>query len=78
MQWENHIVSENNILAGKPIIKGTRISVEMILQHLNNGWNRQTIKEAYPHLTEEQLNAVFSFIYDCISNESLISLKRSA
>ena len=78
MSWQNHIVSDPQILVGKPTIKGTRISIELILDHLNNGWDKKMILEAYPHLTIEQLDAGFEFIKECINNESHLMLKKSA
>ena len=46
---------------GKPIIKGTRISVYDVLSWLSNGMNREEIIRDYPELTEEQINACLSF-----------------
>ena len=46
---------------GKPIIKGTRISVYDILTWLSNGMTRQEIINDYPELTENQINACLSF-----------------
>jgi uncharacterized protein (DUF433 family) len=64
MNWRDYIVSEETILMGKPTIKGTRLSVEFILSLLAQGWTEQMIFENYPHLTHEQLQAVFSYAYD--------------
>lgn len=61
MNWRDYIVSDDNILMGKPTIKGTRLSVEFILSLLAQGWTEQTIFENYPHLTHQQLQAVFSW-----------------
>lgn len=59
MNWNERIVSDKNVLLGKPTIKGTRISVEFILERLANGWNEQKILESYPHLSKEDIQAVF-------------------
>jgi uncharacterized protein (DUF433 family) len=48
MNWKDHIISDNEILLGKPTIKGTRISVELILDLLSNGWTEKMIFESYP------------------------------
>lgn len=48
MNWQDYIVSDKDILLGKPIIKGSRISVELILELLESGWNEQQILESYP------------------------------
>jgi uncharacterized protein (DUF433 family) len=58
MNWREHIVSDKDILLGKPTIKGTRISVELILDLLSNGWTEQMIFESYPRLTSADMKAV--------------------
>jgi len=74
MNWQEHIVSDKNILLGKPTIKGTRLSVELILELLSTGWSEQMLYESYPNLTETQLQAVFAYLKDCIQNELFFSL----
>jgi len=78
MQWEAYIVSEKDILLGKPTIKGTRISVELILELLSGGWSEETILQSYPNLTQEHLQAVFSYLKDCMQHELLFPLPKSA
>lgn len=58
MNWENYIHSNSDILLGKPVIKGTRLSVEFIIQRLANGWTTEQILENYPQLNKEALQAV--------------------
>jgi len=48
--WKSRIMVDPEILAGKPIIKGTRISVELIIDLLANGWTTEEILENYPQL----------------------------
>lgn len=60
MEWKDRIVSDRDILLGKPTIKGTRISVEFILDRLAGGWTEQMLLDNYPHLTREDLQAVLS------------------
>lgn len=62
MNWREHIVSDQKILLGKPTVKGTRISVELILDLLSTGWTEKMILESYPTLTENDLKAVFSYL----------------
>ena len=58
MNWENYIYSNPDILLGKPVIKGTRLSEEFIIQHLANGWTTEQILENYNQLRKEALKAV--------------------
>ena len=67
MNWQNYIVSDKEVLLGKPTIKGTRISVEHIVGLLAQGWNENEILENFPRLTKESLQAVFAYIQDCFS-----------
>ena len=46
MNWENKIISDKNILLGKPTIKGTRLSVEFIVERLANGWTQEQLLDA--------------------------------
>ena len=79
MNWKDYIVSDNEILLGKPTIKGTRISVEHILGLLAQGWSEVQILENYPRLTKEALQAVFSYIQECMHDGLLFSpVKKSA
>ncbi|GHB30237.1 DUF433 domain-containing protein [Mongoliitalea lutea] len=64
MNWKERIVSDKNVLMGKPIIKGTRISIEFILDRLANGWSEEMILQSYPLLTKEDLLAVYSYLND--------------
>jgi len=68
MKWENYIVADNRILLGKPVVKGTRISVDHLVNLLAQGWTEQQILENYPRLTKTKLKAVFAYLYDCIQD----------
>jgi uncharacterized protein (DUF433 family) len=59
--YTQRIIIDPKILAGKPVIKGTRISVELVLKRLSQDLDMQTIFEAYPHLTEEDIKACFAY-----------------
>lgn len=60
-QEKDHIVCDPKILNGKPIIKGTRISVALILQNIASGMTREEILQGYPTLTAEGLDAALDF-----------------
>ncbi|MCP9290611.1 DUF433 domain-containing protein [Gracilimonas sediminicola] len=69
MEWKDHIVSEPKVLFGKPRVKGTRISVELILDKLGNGVTKEELMESYPNLTEHQIQACISFAADKLKSE---------
>ena len=78
MNWKDRIVVDPAVLAGKPIVKGTRISVEFLLGLLANGWTEAQIFENYPHLKREDLQAVFSFTQNCLQDEDFVMLKEAS
>lgn len=69
MRWHDHIHSDPSILAGKPVIRGTRLSVEFLLGLLAEGWSEREILENYPQLSEGALRAIFAFAAECTRNE---------
>lgn len=67
----NRIVLDPKILAGKPVIKGTRISVEFVLDLLASGMNVEEIVNEYPHLKKEDILAVLEYASQVIRNEDI-------
>lgn len=63
MDWKNHIVGNPEVLAGKPTIKGTRLSVDFILSLFAQGWTEQQVLENYRQLTQHDLQAAFAFVH---------------
>lgn len=76
MNWQEYIVSDKEILLGKPTIKGTRISVEHIVGLFAQGWTENDVLENFPRLTKESLQAVFSYIQDCLNDGLLFTPAR--
>ncbi len=71
IDWGKYIHSDPDILVGKPVVRGTRLSVEFILGLFAAGWTEQQVLDNYPTLTKESLRAVFAFATDCMREESL-------
>ena len=70
MNWEKHIESNPDILFGKPVVKGTRISVELILEKLGDGCSEEELIESYPHLNKFQIQACLQFAANYLKAES--------
>ncbi len=68
MNWEDRIVSDPEVLVGKPTIKGTRISLELIFDRLADGWSEEQLLESYPRLTKEDLKAAFAYAQECFQD----------
>ena len=75
MAWQLYIERNPEVLTGKPVIKGTRISVELIMRKLAGGYTFDNLIEAYPHLNREQLAAACEYAADVISNEETVESK---
>ncbi len=60
--WNENIETNPNILYGKPVIKGTRIPVELLLEKMSNGQTFQDIIQNYPDLKEDDLFACLAYL----------------
>jgi len=69
------ITANSNILGGKPIIRGTRISVEFILNLLASEVSEEEILEDYPHLTKEDINACLRYAARSCKNEIYLEIE---
>jgi uncharacterized protein (DUF433 family) len=71
MDWRPYIHADPKILVGKPVVKGTRLSVELILGLYATGWTEEIIGESYPTLAHEALFAVCAFAADWVHEHTL-------
>jgi len=74
MDYIHRISTDPEILGGKPVIKGTRISVEFILELYASGATREDIIRGYPHLTEEDIYAALFYASRFLKNEIVIEM----
>lgn len=74
MHWQAYIHTDPNILVGKPVVKGTRLSVDFILRLFANGWTVEQVLESYPQLTPMALQAIFAFAAESLSQETLYAM----
>ncbi|OZA28312.1 MAG: antitoxin [Hydrogenophilales bacterium 17-61-9] len=77
MEWRDRIISDPTVLVGKPVIKDTRISVELILGWLANGWTYKQILESYPHITREDILAALAFAEEMMRDEQHIAAHKA-
>ena len=61
MKWQERIVVDPEIVAGKPVVKGSRLAVEFIVDLLAQGWPETEIVRNYPGLTEEDIRACLNY-----------------
>ena len=71
MDWKDHIISDPEILFGKPSIKGTRIAVDINLEKLSAGETIEYLLTAYPGITREDVLACLQYAAENIRNETI-------
>jgi len=69
MNLVDFISVDPKVMLGKPVIKGTRITVEIILEKLANGYTYKDIIQAYPHLTEEKIKAALFYAAQSLKSD---------
>jgi len=74
MDWQDRIVVNPKVLVGKPVIKGTRIAVEFLMELLANGWTHEQILHSYPHLTREDIQAALHYATEVLKQEHVYPL----
>ena len=75
MDYKEHISSNPKVMLGKPCIKGTRITVELVLEKLSEGATPQDILTMYPHLTLDDISAVLMYAADMVANEAFAPIE---
>ena len=78
MEWRDYIVSDPEVLAGKPVIRGTRLGVDFLLGLFAAGWTEAQVLENHPQLTPESLRAAFAYAAETLGDERLFPLRRRA
>jgi uncharacterized protein (DUF433 family) len=69
MAWEDRISVDPKVLVGKPVIKGTRIAVEFVVELLAEGWSHEEILKNYAALSEEDIKAALHYAADVMKQE---------
>jgi uncharacterized protein (DUF433 family) len=69
------IARDPSILGGKPVVRGTRLSVELLLGLFGDGWTQEQVLEEYPALTPEALRAVFAYAADVLAKQPLAPVR---
>jgi uncharacterized protein (DUF433 family) len=74
MDWKDRIEVNPEVLVGKPIIKGTRISVELILDRVADGWTMEDVLGAYPNIKRDDVLAALSFAAEIFREERFVAI----
>ncbi len=74
MNWQDRIAVDPGVLVGKPVIKGTRMAVEFIIELLAEKWTHEQILTNYPQLTEEDIQAALHYALETLKQEHVYPL----
>lgn len=74
MPYYDRIVIDPDVLVGKPIIKGTRLAVEFIIELMASGWSHEDILKNYPGVTPEDILACLSYASAVLNSEKVYPL----
>jgi uncharacterized protein (DUF433 family) len=77
MDWQERIIVDPKILVGKPIVKGTRLAVEFVVELLAQGWPESEILRNYPDLTHEDISACLQFATSVLKAEKIYPFELS-
>jgi uncharacterized protein (DUF433 family) len=71
MNWQERIEINPKILVGKPVIKGTRMSVEFVIGLLGQGWTEEQVLKEYDHLDRADILACLTYASEVLSSERI-------
>lgn len=74
MNWKERITVDSSVLVGKPIVRGTRIAVEFIVELLAEGWTHEQIISNYPQLSEDDIQAALHYASETMKREKVYPL----
>ena len=77
MDWEERIELNPEILVGKPVVRGTRLSVQLIIELLADGWTTEEVLDQYPTLTKDDVLACLRYASGCLALEMAYPIKAS-
>ena len=75
MDWRDRITVDRRILVGKPVVKGTRISVEVVVDLLAAGWTHEQVLDSYPTLRPDDIRACLAYASDLLHSEKVFPLE---
>lgn len=75
MSLQDRISFDPRVLVGKPVVKGTRIAVELVVDLLANGWTQEQILDSYPNLTAKDIRACLGYASELLHAEHVYPLK---
>jgi uncharacterized protein (DUF433 family) len=76
MDLRERIVIDPDILVGKPVIRGTRIAVELVVELLGRGYTKEQVLQQYDHLAPEDIQACLAYAAEVLQSEKVYAVPR--
>ncbi|MCC6724714.1 MAG: DUF433 domain-containing protein [Saprospiraceae bacterium] len=73
INWQDYISSDPKVLFGKPVVKGTRVPVDLILEKLGKGETIERLLKAYPRVEKPAIYACLMFAAEAVKNEVVVA-----
>jgi len=77
MEWRDRIVVDPGVLVGKPVLKGTRLAVEFVIDLLANGWTHDQIRDNYAGVTDDDIRACLEYAKDVLQHERVFTVAQT-
>ena len=77
MNWKDRIETNPEVLSGKPVVAGTRIAVELVVELLAEDWTTEEILEQYPALSRPDIQACLHYAHERLQSERVYPVKSS-
>ncbi len=74
MNWRERITLDPEVLTGKPVVRGTRLAVEFVIELLAQGWSEEDVLRNYPGLTREDIQACLAYASAALRVEKVYPL----
>jgi uncharacterized protein (DUF433 family) len=74
IDWRERITVDPEVLVGKPVIRGTRIAVELVVDLLARGYTKEQILEQYDHITDADIQACLAYASETLRSERVYAL----
>jgi uncharacterized protein (DUF433 family) len=74
MTWEDRITTKKTVMLGKPVIRGTRITVETVMERLASGWSVDQVVTSYPGVTVADVHACLAYAAEAVEHYRTIQI----
>ena len=74
MDWQDRVTVDPKVLVGKPVIRGTRIAVELVVELLAEGWTHEQVLKNYPQLIDNDIQAALYYATEVLKQQRVYPL----